>query len=322
MIISRGTKRLNTEGMVATIGFFDGVHRGHRFLIESLKAIAAKRGLPVGVITFAAHPRMVLQPGFHPNLLTSTDEKLALLEKTGIDYCVVLDFSPELSLLSAEEFITHVLKEQLNVSVLLIGYDHRFGHSRTDGFEEYVSYGAACGMDVVEAPPFEESGITISSSCIRNQLLEGKVGEVAKLLSYPYRLTGSIVGGYMIGRKLGFPTANIHVNDPFKIIPAIGVYAVRAYIEGERHDGMLYIGNRPTLQNGSQITMEVNILNFERNIYNNQITVEFISYIRGDHKFNSLAELQKQLAKDRDAVSDVLNKLNEDTAWNTIITKQ
>lgn len=322
MIVSRGTEELKAEELVATIGFFDGVHLGHRYLINELKGVAKEKGLPSAVITFADHPRAVLQTGFQPNLLNSPEEKLARLEETGIDRCIVLDFSPELSRLSAKEFITLILKEQLNVSVLLIGYDHRFGHGRSDGFEEYAEYAAACGMEVKKASPFEKGEVTISSSCIRDRLLQGQVEEADKLLSYPYSLTGRIVEGHKVGRKLGFPTANIEVNDHRKIIPAIGVYAVRVYVEGESYNGMLYIGDRPTLENGNEVTLEVNILNFDRDIYNNQITVEFISYIRGDYKFNSLDELKEQLVKDRDSANAILGKRNDQTIWNKTITKR
>ncbi|WP_085537129.1 riboflavin biosynthesis protein RibF [Massilibacteroides vaginae] len=308
MIVSKGTDIPETEGLVATIGFFDGVHLGHRFLIDELKRVAEAKGLPSAVITFSAHPRTVLQPDFHPNLLNTLDEKLTQLETTGLDYCIVMDFSEELSQLSAQAFITQILKEQLNVKTLLIGYDHRFGHDRTDGFEQYVAYGAACGMNVMKASPYEAEDVTVSSSAIRDKLLNGEVEAATKLLSYPYSLTGHIVDGYKVGRKLGFPTANIVVNNPDKIIPAIGVYAVWVYVEGEKHKGMLYIGDRPTLQNGTHITMEVNILNFDRNIYNNQITVAFINYVRGDYKFNSLEELKDQLAADRDVVDKRLDK--------------
>ncbi len=307
MIVSKGTDRLETKGLVATIGFFDGVHLGHRFLIEELKRVSEAEELPSAVITFSAHPRTVLQPDFHPNLLNTLDEKLVQLETTGLDYCIVMDFSEALSRLSAKEFITQVLKEQLNVKALLIGYDHRFGHDRTDGFEQYVAYAADCEMEVLKASPFETEAVTVSSSAIRDKLLKGKVEDAAKLLSYPYSLTGDIVDGYKMGRKLGFPTANIVVNNPDKIVPAIGVYAVWVYVEGEKHKGMLYIGDRPTLQNGSHITMEVNILNFNKDIYNNQITVAFISYIRGDYKFNSLEELKDQLVADREVVDNILN---------------
>lgn len=308
MRVVKGEERLKTEGLVATIGFFDGVHRGHRFLIEELKRVAKGKGLPSAVITFSTHPRAVLQPEFHPNLLNTLDEKLIQLETTGLDYCVVMDFSMALSRLSAKEFITTVLKEQLNVSTLLIGYDHRFGHDRTDGFEQYVTYGAACGIEVLKASPFETEQGTVSSSAIRNKLLRGEVKEAAELLSYPYSLTGHIVDGYKVGRKLGFPTANIVVDNPEKIIPAIGVYAVWVDVEGERHKGMLYIGDRPTLQNGPNITMEVNILDFNRNIYKSRITVSFVAYTRGDYRFNSLEELKTQLEIDREITRDILLK--------------
>lgn len=311
MIVSKGTDRLDTKGLVATIGFFDGVHLGHRFLIEELKRVAKAKGLPSAAITFSAHPRTVLQPDFHPNLLNTLDEKLIQLETTGLDYCIVMDFSEELSRLSAKAFITQVLKQRLQVKTLLIGYDHRFGHDRADGFEQYVIYGAECGMEVLKASPFETEQVTVSSSTIRHKLLHGEVSDAAKLLSYPYRLTGHIVDGYKIGRKLGFPTANIVVDDPNKIVPAVGVYAVWVYVEGEKHKGMLYIGDRPTLQNGTNITLEVNILNFNRDIYNNRITVAFVSYVRGDYKFNSLEELKDQLAIDREVVDRMLNKEGE-----------
>lgn len=308
MIVVKGEEKLNTKGLVATIGFFDGVHLGHRFLIEELKRVAKTKGLPAAVITFSTHPRTVLQPEFHPNLLNTLEEKLVQLETTGLDYCVVMDFSQALSRLSAKAFITHVLKEQLNVSTLLIGYDHRFGHDRTDGFEQYVTYGAECGIEVLKASPFETEQGTVSSSAIRHKLLQGEVKEASALLSYPYSLTGHIVDGYKVGRKLGFPTANIVVDNPDKIVPAIGVYAVWVDVEGERHKGMLYIGDRPTLQNGPNVTMEVNILNFDRNIYNSQITVSFMAYTRGDYKFNSLEELITQLEKDRETIREILHE--------------
>ncbi len=306
MIVSRGTDILNSEGLVATIGFFDGVHLGHRFLIEELKRIAKDRGLPSAVITFSAHPRTVLQTDFHPSLLNTPEEKLAQLESTGLDYCIVLDFSKELSLLSAKDFITKVLKERFNVNTLLIGYDHRFGHDRRDGFEQYVTYGAECGIDVLKASPFETEHETVSSSVIRNKLLNGNVEDAAKLLSYPFSLTGQIVNGYKIGRKLGFPTANINVDNPDKLVPAIGIYAVWVYVDQEKYKGMLYIGNRPTLQNGNDITMEVNILNFNKDIYNSRITVSFIAYVREDRRFDTLDELKDQLEEDRKVVDQIL----------------
>ena len=245
---------------------------------------------------------------YQPKLLNSFDEKLEQLALTGVDYCIVLDFTVELSRLTAQEFITTVLAEKLHVEVLLIGYDHRFGHDRKDGFEQYVTYGAACGMDVVKASPYDNGQTAVSSSEIRKLLTECQVEEADKLLTYPYQLRGTIVNGYKVGRKLGFPTANIQVDEPLKIVPGIGVYAVWVYLKGERHKGMLYIGDRPTLDNGSNITLEVNILDFSGDIYNNEITVAFIYYVRGDIKFASLDELKEQLARDRETVNKLLSE--------------
>ena len=303
MIVIRDTELLKGKRLAATIGFFDGVHLGHRFLINELKETAKARNLPSAVITFPEHPRAVLHADYQPKLLNSFDEKLEQLALTGVDYCIVLDFTVELSRLTAQEFITTVLAEKLHVEVLLIGYDHRFGHDRKDGFEQYVTYGAACGMDVVKASPYDNGQTAVSSSEIRKLLTECQVEEADKLLTYPYQLRGTIVNGYKVGRKLGFPTANIQVDEPLKIVPGIGVYAVWVYLKGERHKGMLYIGDRPTLDNGSNITLEVNILDFSGDIYNNEITVAFIYYVRGDIKFASLDELKEQLARDRETVN-------------------
>lgn len=310
MIVIRDTELLKGKKLVATIGFFDGVHLGHRFLIDELKKIAQERNQPSAVITFPEHPRAVLHADYQPKLLNSFDEKLEQLATTGIDYCIVLDFTVELSRLTAQEFISSILAEKLHVAALLIGYDHRFGRDRKDGFEQYVAYGAASGMEVIKASPYDEGRTAVSSSEIRRLLTEGKVEEADRLLTYPYQLQGTIVNGYKVGRKLGFPTANIQVDEPFKIIPGIGVYAVWVYLKGEKYKGMLYIGDRPTLDNGKNITLEVNILDFSGDIYNNEIIVAFIYYVRGDVKFNSLDELKEQLGRDRVIVDRLLTENN------------
>lgn len=303
MIVIRNIQEIQEKGLVATIGFFDGVHLGHRFLIRELKQLADKRCLPSAVITFSEHPRKVLQADYQPKLLNSFEEKLEHLAETGIDYCIVLDFTLALSKLTAQAFISSVLASQLHVKTLLIGYDHRFGHDRSDGFKEYVKYGADCGMEVVEASRFVQDEIAVSSSEIRKRLLACQVETAARLLTYPYMLKGSIVSGYKVGRTLGFPTANIQVDEPFKVLPGIGVYAGWVYLQEKRYKGMLYIGNRPTLNNGENITLEVNILDFNDDIYNNEIIVSFIYYIRDDIKFNTLEELKAQLMKDREEVN-------------------
>ena len=306
MQIIRDTSAINPEPSVATIGFFDGVHAGHRYLIQQVKEIAAAKGLRSALVTFPVHPRKVMNTNYRPELLTTPEEKISLLADIGVDYCLMLDFTPEVSRLTAREFMTQLLKERYQVKYLVIGYDHRFGHDRTDGFEQYVVYGTECGIEVLKASPYDEGNTAVSSSEIRKLLQAGNVAEAAYLLTYPYQLLGHIVSGYKVGRTLGFPTANIRVDEPFKVIPGIGVYAVWVEVEGKRYKGMLYIGDRPTLNNGKDISMEVNILDFSGDIYNDSIRVSFVQYVRGDIKFDSLEELKAQLEKDRCTVNNLL----------------
>jgi riboflavin kinase/FMN adenylyltransferase len=298
MIVVRNRDQMGEANrLVATIGFFDGVHLGHRFLIREMKEAAHSRGLQAAAITFLRHPRMVLQADYQPKLLNSFDERLSLLADTGLDYCIILDFTTELSQLTAEAFIS-LLSRQWRIKTLFTGYDHRFGHDRKDGFEQYVNYAAACGMEVVEAPRFTENKVAVSSSEIRKLLTLGNVQTATRLLTYPYRLKGHVIQGNKIGRTLGFPTANIQVDDPLKLIPRTGVYAVQVTCQQQTYQGMLYIGRRPTLNNNGKLTLEVHILDFQEDIYTDEITVSFIHYIRGDIRFHSLEELKEQLKKD------------------------
>lgn len=302
MIVIQDTDTQMEPQLAATIGFFDGVHEGHRFLIEELKRVSHQRALPTAVITFSHHPRAVLRSDYQPQLLNSHPEKLKALATTGIDYCIVLDFTPELSLLTAQQFIREILAEKLHVRTLLIGYDHRFGHNRAEGFSDYVRYGQQIGMEVVQATAYSEGKATVSSSEIRRLLAEGNVRQAAHLLTYPYTLQGHIVEGHQVGRQLGFPTANIAVDDPNKLIPAAGVYAVQAEVAGGTYGGMLCIGNRPTLQNGTNISLEVNLFEFAGDIYHQSIQVSFLDYIRKNIRFESLEALREQLNKDKSTI--------------------
>lgn len=306
MIVVKDAQTLKGQPVAATIGFFDGVHSGHRFLINELKKIACERKLPTAVITFPEHPRAVLHADYQPKLLNSFEEKITQLATTGVDYCIVLPFTPELSRLSAQSFICDILHCQFNVQTLLTGYDHRFGYNRSDGFEQYVHYGKECGVEVIRASVFKGKNTHISSSEIRKQLAAGHVEQANRLLTYPYMLKGTIVAGHQVGRTIGFPTANIRVDEPFKILPGIGIYAVRVILEGISYKGMLYIGYRPTINNDNDISMEVNIFDFTGDIYNREIEVSFEHYVRDDVKFNSLEELKQQLAKDRETVLSLL----------------
>ena len=287
------------DAVVATIGFFDGVHPGHRFLLNEMLDIAKNKSLPSAVITFTTHPRVVLHSDYQPKLLNSFDEKIELLSKTGVDYVIVMDFTPELAAISAHEFITGVLAAKLHVKTLLIGYDHRFGHLRTEGFEQYSVYGSECGMEVQEASLYSEEGMAVSSSTVRKFIMNGDVAGASTLLGYLYSLKGHVVGGHKIGRSIGFPTANIAVDEKFKVIPLEGSYAIWIIIDGKRHGGMLYIGPRPTLGGDETMSIEANIFDFSEDIYGKQVTVEFVEFIRENMKFGSLAELADQMHEDK-----------------------
>ncbi|MDR0994873.1 MAG: riboflavin biosynthesis protein RibF [Tannerella sp.] len=291
MVIAREIEDINIkdrDGLAATVGFFDGVHQGHRYLIRQMQEEAARRGLPTAVITFPVHPRKVLQADFQPHLLNSFEEKVRHLAALGLDYCIALDFTRELSLLDAQTFIADVLSARWKVRMLLVGYDHRFGHERREGFEQYKMYGAACGMEVLQAGRYNAEATAVSSSEVRRLLLAGRVDEAARLLTYPYQLRGHIVGGHRVGRRIGFPTANIRVDEPYKLLPAIGVYAVKVRLAAADYIGMLYIGNRPTLDNGEDITLEVNILDFAGDIYEKEISVFFLYRLLNDIRFTSV----------------------------------
>lgn len=305
MIVVRNSNEIEVQGIVATIGFFDGVHLGHRFLIDELRSFAHKLNMPSAVITFPEHPRQILHSDYQPQLLSSFNEKIERLASLCVDYCIVLDFTQELSMLSASEFIS-LLARQYKVRGLLIGYDHRFGHNRSEGFEQYVEYGRQADVKVIKASAYNCGNTKVSSSEIRRLLADGDVERAKQLLTYPYQLNGRIVSGYKIGRTIGFPTANIRVDSIYKLMPKEGVYAVWVCLHGKKYKGMLYIGKRPTLHNGDNQTVEVNILHFSDDIYDDRITVSFMQYVRDDMRFDSVEELGRQLEKDRVAVDRML----------------
>ncbi|MDO5666099.1 MAG: bifunctional riboflavin kinase/FAD synthetase [Bacteroidia bacterium] len=305
------TYRNETElpKVVATLGFFDGVHIGHRHLIDQVKAEANRLGLPSAVITFPVHPRKVLQTDYQPKLLCGYEEKLEQLNTTGVDYCISLPFTTELSKLDAEDFIVKILHEKIHVKTLLIGYDHRFGRNREDGFDQYVEHGKKIGIDIIQATEMRVDDEDVSSSRIRRLLMKGEIEKANQLLTYNYTLSGKIVEGYQVGRTIGFPTANVKAWEKYKVVPLLGVYAVLVHFQGETHEGMLYIGTRPTLQNGMEISVEVNIFDFDGDLYNESLTVEFIDFIRGDEKFDTIQQLVDQIYKDKENVKKRLKNV-------------
>ncbi len=299
MKIIDSIQKISESSSVAAIGFFDGVHQGHRALINSVRQEAERANNTSAIVTFRTHPRQVLNSDCRFSLLTTTDEKLELLEKTGIDYAIVLDFTPEMSLLSAREFL-QLLKENYNIQALFVGYDHRFGHNRKEGFEDYTAYGKELGVQIFKAEAFSMDKTNISSSIIRQLLETGNIKQANRFLSYRYAITGNVIDGFKLGRKLGFPTANISLLNTEKLIPAHGVYAVETVLpNGEVRDGMLNIGNRPTLERQGDYSIECHIFDFTGDLYGKDLTVRFVSYLRPERKMNSLEELKAQLKEDK-----------------------
>lgn len=294
---------------VATIGFFDGVHRGHQYLIRKLIADARAEGMESTVITFDLHPRKVLQSDYQPRMLSTLSEKLLLLSKTSVDNTALLHFDEEMARMTAREFMEQILRDKLNVRKLYIGYDHRFGHDRKEGFDDYVRYGRELGMEVVLSQAFELNGVNVSSSVVRSFLEAGEVEMAEMCLGYPYTIVGKVVKGYQEGRKMGFPTANLDTTGFDKLIPARGVYAVKARLENsmEMKRAMMNIGVRPTF-GGTETTLETYILNFGEDIYGKMMLVSFAHRIREEQRFPSAEALREQLERDEKMVEEQFKK--------------
>ena len=273
-------------GYVATIGMFDGVHCGHQFVLQHVVDEARQRGLQSMAITFDKSG---------PQTLTPLDQKRLLLTKTGIDRIEVLTFNDALKQMTAREFMQQELRDRLGVKVLLTGYDNRFGHNRTEGFNDYVRYGQELGIEVLQLPQEGE----ISSSIIRQLVAEGAISKANQLLGNPYTILGSVEHGEHIGTKLGYPTANLVLVDDCQLIPAAGVYAVKIRMENsvEWKHGMMNIGMRPTFDGQSQ-TLEVNVFRLKENLYGQQLQVAFFERLRGEQRFDNIEALKAQLQQD------------------------
>lgn len=293
----------NHQVYAASIGFFDGVHRGHQFLIERLKQIADEKGQDSMIITFAQHPRQVLQSDWMPRLLSTPEEKMDRLRQTGIDRLEVLHFDADMSKLTAREFMEQVLLKRLNVRTLLMGYDNRFGHKREEGFDDYVRYGQELGMEVMRAEALHNDALPlegkVSSSLIRRLLENGDVEEAARCLGRPYVIAGRVVHGEQIGRGLGFPTANLSPEDKCKLIPGSGVYAVVVKIgDGERmYQGMTNIGTRPTFE-GHRTTIETYLFDFDGDLYDCEMTLWLMGRLRDEQQFPDTESLVSQMEDD------------------------
>lgn len=286
---------------VVTSGTFDGVHLGHQKILTRLKEFAETNSGETVVITFWPHPRLVLKPDDQTlKLLNTFEEKAGLLKDQGIQHLVRIPFTKEFSQLSSSDFIRNIIVEKIGTRKLVIGYDHHFGKNREGSFEQLKLDGPRYGFDVEEIPKQDIDHITVSSSKIRSALEEGDVDSAEHLLGRPYSLAGRVVKGDKLGRVLGYPTANIDIDSHYKLVPAEGIYAVTVTHAGNDYHGMLYIGNRPTVD-GSKKSIEVNIFDFDKEIYGEELKVSFEKLLRTDSKFQDLEALKIQLDKDKES---------------------
>lgn len=295
---------------VLTLGSFDGVHLGHLKVISRLNEIAKETGGESVILTFSPHPRQVLYPKENNiKLLNTMDEKIALLEKAGVDNIIFYPFTKEFSKLSYTEFVRDILIGQLGMKFLVVGYDHRFGSNREGDFTQLNELSKKFDFAIEKEEAFNLKDVNISSTKIRNALSIGDIELVRSFLGYDYSLTGKVVHGQKLGRKIGFPTANILIDNNDKLIPAAGVYAVNIEIDGEMFSGMLNMGMRPTVSCNGDFSIEVNIFDFNRDIYDKNIKVSFIGRIRGERKFDGVEELKTQLSKDKTAAEIIFSNI-------------
>lgn len=314
MKIHLGTQALeDVQKAVVTAGTFDGVHLGHQKILNKLSKEAERLGGETVLITYWPHPRLVLQP--HDNdlqLLSTFPEKANLLEKFGINHLVKIPFTKEFSDLSPEDYVRIILHERIKTKKFIIGYDHRFGNNRQGGLETLNALSDTYDFELEEIPRQDVDAIGVSSTKIRTALLNKDIKKANTYLGRYYSLSGRIVEGQKIGRTLGFPTANLHIKEKYKLIPADGIYAVRVCHEYKKYDGMLNIGQRPTV-GGQEKSIEVHIFNFDKDIYNTEISLELIDFIREEQKFNSLEALKTQLKTDQLVVKEKLEAFKKES---------
>lgn len=301
------TDRLPQGSTIATIGMFDGVHLGHASLVDFVKRQAVEQGRQSLVITFLRHPRQVLHPDEPFHLIMPLEYRLEQIGSLGPDLLLALDFTPELSHLDSAHFI-ELLRDRYGVDMLVAGYNHRFGHNKRETFEDYCRHGESMGVAVVKAPEYLGPYAPVSSTIVRGLIAAGRVVDAMQCMGRPYRLSGKVVHGFHNGRGLGFPTANVGEIDPELLLPHNGAYAVLAHVSGKCLQGMTNIGCRPTLDNGPQLSIEVNLFDFDDDIYGEDITLEFISFLRLEFKMCGLDELKRQLTLDRENAKVLLNE--------------
>jgi riboflavin kinase/FMN adenylyltransferase len=288
----------STTKTTVTLGTFDGVHLGHKKIIDRLKISSVNSGFENVILTFFPHPRMVLQKESNIKLLNTIAERTALINDCKIDHLIIHPFDQDFSRLTAHEFVEKVLVKHLNVGKIIIGYDHRFGRNRTANINDLIEYGEEFGFEVEQITAQEIDEVSVSSTKIRTALDEGNIALANEYLGYPFFITGTVIEGKKLGRTIGFPTANIAIEETYKLIPKIGVYVVKATIQGKEIQGMMNIGVNPTID-GSKLSLEVHFLDFDENIYGETLSIAFLERIRDEEKFDSLDHLKLQLHKDK-----------------------
>lgn len=287
------------EKTFVTIGTFDGVHFGHQKILEKLISEAKNAGKKSVLLTFFPHPRMVLQKDAKIELINTINERAKLLEKTGLDYLIIHPFSKEFSKTTALQFVRDILVNSFNISKLIIGYDHHFGKNREGNINQLTEYSHLYNFTVEEIPAQDIDDVSVSSTKIRRALATGNLKTANNYLGYHFMLNGNVVNGKQLGGKIGYPTANIDIQEQYKLIPKTGVYVVKSFIENRTVFGMMNIGTRPTV-NGNHQTIEVHFFDFNQNLYDKNITVELIYFLRDEQKFNSIDSLVLQLKQDEE----------------------
>lgn len=308
--VYRDLEHFKARNPVVTIGTFDGVHKGHQVVISRLQEFARKYSGETVIFTFYPHPRLVTSPEeTNLRLLTTLEEKIKLFERLGIDHLIIYPFTREFSQLSYTEFVKTILVDQIKTYCLVVGYDHKFGKNREGGFEYLQKCAKKYNFKVEKLDALSLDNTNVSSTKIRIALEEGKIKKANRYLGYQYTLHGSVVEGRRLGRRIGFPTANIEASDPHKLIPRYGVYAVRIMLNDKNYRGMLNIGTRPTFnQNADNRSIEVHIFDFEGDIYNAEITMIFVDKIRNEQKFEGADALAEQLKKDKQSALRLLSE--------------
>lgn len=292
--------------LTATIGMFDGMHLGHITLIDALKQEAQKRCQSSAVITFKQHPQQVVNPNGSPRALMTLDKKIEAITSHDPQYLILLDFDDRLSKLSARDFML-MLHDRYHVDTLVMGYNHRFGHERNKSFAHYVEQGRNVGVEVVKAPEYLGEHAPVSSSIVRQLIAGGRVEDAMNCMGHPFELAGKVVHGFHNGRGIGFPTANIGEIDKNIILPHNGAYAVMVNVDQRWYEGMVNIGRRPTLDNGDNISIEVNIFDFDSDIYGKPITLHFVRFLRLEFKLGSIEQLRAQLTYDKQLSRQILD---------------